>query len=158
MIKQLNKSCVIWVLVTETVGIVSGIISLPGMRMYNEFVAKAPLTPPAWVFAVVWPVLYALMAIGVCLVCRGGDVIESSRSLKLFLAQLIVNFFWSPIFFNTFSFGFSLVWILILWGLVLLMTVFFAKVSKIAACIQVPYIIWLSFAIYLNTSVWLLNR
>ena len=156
--KLLNKSCIVSVFITEIAGIVSGIISLPGMKTYNEFVVKAPLTPPGWVFVVVWPVLYALMAIGACLVCRRGDARRSSCSLNLFVTQLIVNFFWTPIFFNTFAFGFSLAWILILWCLVLLMTVCFAKVSKFAACIQVPYIIWLSFAIYLNAAVRLLNR
>lgn len=81
-----------------------------------------------------------------------------SRSLLLFLVQLTVNFFWSLIFFNLQAFGFALIWLILLWLLILEMILSFRKVDPFAALLQIPYFIWVSFAIYLNAGVWLLNR
>ena len=158
MKKLWNGLCFKWVLISEFVGVLSGLISMSGMERFDSLSVKAPLNPPGWVFALVWPILYALMGIGVCLVFKRGERDGVTSCANLFVVQLIVNFFWSPIFFNTSAFGFSLIWILLLWCMVLLMTVCFANISKIAALIQVPYIIWLSFAVYLNAAVWVLNR
>lgn len=78
--------------------------------------------------------------------------------LNLFAAQLIVNFFWSLIFFNAQAYGFSLLWLLLLWVLVLWMILTFQKVDPLAAKLQIPYLLWLTFAAYLNFGVWNLNR
>ena len=83
---------------------------------------------------------------------------ERSRSLNLFIAQLIVNFFWSLIFFNAQAFGFAFFWLLLLWVLVLLMILAFRQVDPLAAWLQVPYLLWLTFAAYLNLGVWILNK
>lgn len=77
--------------------------------------------------------------------------------LNLFIAQLVVNFFWSLIFFNLQAFGFAFAWLLILWVLVALMTVCFYLTDRLAAWLQVPYILWLTFAAYLCAGAWLLN-
>ena len=82
----------------------------------------------------------------------------SSRSVNLFIAQLIVNFFWSPIFFNAGAYGFALLWLLLLWILVLWMILSFRKVDQLAALLQIPYLLWLTFAAYLNCAVWALNK
>ena len=74
------------------------------------------------------------------------------------MAQLIVNFFWSPIFFNAQAFGFAFLWLVLLWVLVLLMILSFRKIDKTAAWLQIPYLLWLTFAAYLSFGVWLLNR
>ena len=118
---------------------------------------KAPLTPPGWVFSVVWTFLYALMGIGVCLVLKSEKTQGKSCCVNIFIAQLIVNFFWSLIFFNAQVFGGALVWLALLWILVLAMIICFSKINTTAAWLQVPYLIWLSFAAYLNAMVWLLN-
>lgn len=81
-----------------------------------------------------------------------------SRSLLLFLVQLAVNFFWSIIFFNRQAFGFALMWLILLWVLILWMICSFHKVDKIAAWLQMPYLLWVTFATYLNFGVWQLNR
>ena len=147
-----------WILAAEAVGILSGLLSRQGMQLYEQMTQKPPLTPPGIVFGLVWTVLYALMGVGAA---RVGAVPESrhrSRGLNLFVVQLVFNFFWSLIFFNARAYGFALVWLLVLWVLILLMTLSFAKVDKTAALLQIPYLLWVSFAAYLNYGVWQLNR
>lgn len=140
------------------VGALSGLLSMNGMEIYAQTVIKPALTPPGWLFPVVWTLLYTLMGISAARVWRTKDSPERSRGLNLYVAQLIVNFFWSLIFFNAQAFGFALIWLLLLWVLVLLMILQFYRVDKLAALLQIPYLIWLTFAAYLNLGVWVLNR
>ena len=147
-----------WIGLTEAVGLLSARLTRTGTEIYAEILQKPPLSPPGWVFGVVWPVLYALMGISAARIWAAPPSPERSRGLNLFVAQLIVNFFWSPIFFNAGAYGFALLWLLLLWGLVLLMILQFRKVDRTAALLQIPYLIWLTFAAYLNYGVWQLNR
>ena len=151
----MDKLCLKWVLISELTGIVSGLLSMEGMRIYDATVIKAPLTPPGWAFAVAWTIIYALMGIGICMVIRKENNRGRACCVNIFVAQLIVNFFWSLIFFNAQAFGGALVWLVLLWVLVLTMTICFSRISTTAAWLQVPYLLWLSFAAYLNTAVWL---
>lgn len=146
-----------WILLAEAVGALSAWLSRDGMRIYAELVQKPPLSPPGWVFGVVWSILYALMGIGAARIYLAPMSQARSRGLNLFIGQLIVNFFWSPIFFNAGAYGLALVWLLILWVLVALMMREFRKVDRAAAALQIPYLIWLTFAAYLNWGVWQLN-
>jgi tryptophan-rich sensory protein len=146
-----------WILIAEAVGALSGWLSREGAMFYSEMIMKPPLAPPGWVFPAVWTVLYALMGIGAARVWLTGDSAQRSMGLNLFIAQLIVNFFWSLIFFNLQAFGFAFFWLLLLWVLVLLMILAFYKVDLLAVWLQVPYLIWLTFAAYLSGAVWLLN-
>lgn len=152
------KSYAFWIGLSEAVGLLSGYLTRAGTRGYAEMLQKPPLSPPGWVFPVVWTVLYALMGIGAARVSRTPPSPARSRGLNLFVLQLAVNFLWSPIFFNAGAYGFALVWLLLLWGLVLLMILQFRKVDKTAARLQIPYLLWLTFAAYLNYGVWQLNR
>lgn len=138
-------------------GALSGWLTREGTQLFSETVAKPPLTPPSLVFPIVWGILYALMGIGAARISLTEPSEDRSRGLNLFVAQLIVNFFWSLIFFNAQAYGFAFFWLLLLWGLVLWMTLTFRKVDKIAAWLQVPYLLWLTFAAYLNFGVWRLN-
>lgn len=74
------------------------------------------------------------------------------------VTQLIVNFFWPLLFFNAQAFGFALLWLILLWVLVLLMILVYSRVDSLAAWLQLPYLLWLTFALYLNAGVWYLNR
>ena len=152
-----DKICIKWILLSELVGIASGLLSMRGMQIYQATAQKPPITPPGWVFPVVWSILYALMGIGMCMVVKSNSISSKSHCVNLFIAQLIVNFFWSLIFFNTQAFAGVLLWIFLLVFLVLLMTLCFAKTNILAAWLQVPYLIWLVFAACLNAMVWLLN-
>lgn len=156
--KQGNwKQCLKWIALTEAVGLLAGLLSREGTVLYQEYAVKPPLTPPGWVFGVVWTILYALMGISICRVLQAQNVVGGNRCLNLFFAQLIVNFFWPLLIFNAQAFGFALIWLALLWVLVLAMILCFYRVDPRAAWLQIPYLIWLTFAAYLNTGVWLLN-
>lgn len=148
------KTYVFWILIAEAVGGLSGLLSREGIKLFNATAAQPPLSPPQWVFPVVWAGLYALMGISAARIA----MTETRSGLNLFAAQLIVNFFWSLLFFNAQAYGFAALWLALLWVLVLLMILAFRKADKIAALLQIPYLIWLSFALYLNIGVWYLNR
>lgn len=147
-----------WILLAEAVGALSGWLTREGTQIYAQTIEKPPLSPPGWVFPVVWAILYVLMGIGAAKVYQAPASKTRSMGLNLFITQLVVNFFWSPIFFNLQDFGFSLLWLLLLWGLVLWMILAFRKVEPLAAKLQIPYLLWLTFAAYLNFGVWYLNR
>lgn len=147
-----------WILLAEAVGALSGWLTREGTQIYAQTIVKPPLSPPGWVFPVVWAILYVLMGIGAAKVYQAPASKTRSMGLNLFITQLVVNFFWSPIFFNLQDFGFSLLWLLLLWGLVLWMILAFRKVKPLAAKLQIPYLLWLTFAAYLNFGVWYLNR
>ena len=139
-------------------GLLSGLLSREGTALFSQLTAKPPLSPPGWLFPVVWTVLYALMGIGAARIWAAPKSRVRSRGLNLFIAQLIVNFFWSPIFFNARAYGLAFFWLLLLWALVFLMIREFRKVDKPAARLQIPYLLWLTFAAYLNWAVWQMNR
>ena len=146
-----------WVGIAEALGALSGFLSRKGMELYNINIVKPPLAPPEWVFPVVWGILFALMGIGAGRIYLAQDSGKRSRGLNLFVAQLIVNFFWSLIFFNLQAFGLAFVWLGLLWVLVAWMVLVFAQVDSVAAVLQIPYLLWLTFAGYLTAMVWLLN-
>lgn len=158
MMKKPWKTILFWVLLSEAVGFLAGLLSRDASQLYEMSVQKPPLSPPGWVFPVVWGILYALMGIGAGLVSLSPPSQPRSRGLNLMVAQLIVNFFWPLLFFNCQVYGFSLLWLLLLLALVVWMTWTFRKVSPLAALLQIPYILWLVFATYLNAGVWYLNR
>lgn len=156
-IRENRKIYLFWVLLTEAVGALAGWLTREGTGDYRNVIVKPPLSPPGVVFPIVWSILYALMGIGAAGICLEPDSTQRHRALNVFVAQLIVNFFWSLIFFNARAYGFALLWLLLLWVLVLWMILAFAKVDKRAALLQIPYLLWVTFAAYLNWGVWRLN-
>ena len=152
------KPYVISAVLAEGVGILSGLLSREGMEIFSAAAVQPPLSPPAILFPIVWTVLYALMGISATRVWLAPPSEERSRGLNLYAVQLIVNFFWSLIFFNAQRYGFAALWLILLWSLVLWMILTFRKVDPLAAWLQIPYLVWLTFALYLNTGVWYLNR
>lgn len=146
-----------WILLAEAVGGLSGWLTRDGAKAYSESIIQPPLSPPALVFPIVWGILFALMGIGAARIYLAPPSRERTNSLRIFLLQLAFNFFWSILFFNLQAFGAALVWLLILWGLILWMIVTFRKVDPLAAWMQIPYLLWVTFAAYLNYGVWMLN-
>ena len=120
-------------------------------------VEQPPLSPPSIVFPIVWAVLFALMGFGAARIYSAQASRARTHGLLLFLVQLAFNFFWSIIFFNLQNFGFALIWLIILWLLILWMIFSFRKVDSLAAWLQIPYLLWVTFAAYLNFGVWILN-
>lgn len=141
---------------SEITGVVSGLISRNGIQNYEEIMGSQ-LTPPAILFPIVWTILYALMGIGAARIWLSSPSSTRMAGLVIFFLQLAVNFLWSPIFFGLQAFGFALAWILLLWVLILLMIRSYWQVDKAAAVLQLPYLLWVTFAAYLNYIAWVLN-
>lgn len=148
----------IWIILSEAVGGLSGWLTRNGAQIYKTEVVKPPLTPPGIVFPIVWAVLFALMGIGAARIYLVPASAGRTRSLKLFFLQLLFNFFWSILFFNLQRYGLALIWLVILWVLILCMALSFRSSDKLAMWLQIPYLLWVAFAAYLNLGVWLLNR
>ena len=125
--------------------------------MYTQVIQRPPLSPPAMVFPIVWTVLFALMGIGVARIDLADPSPERTRSLRIYVLQLAVNFVWSILFFNFQRYGLALLWLVFLWVLIVWMIQSFRKVDSMAALLQIPYLLWVTFAAYLNFGVWQLN-
>lgn len=137
-------------------GGISGWLTREAMQTSYEAVKKSPLTPPGIVFPIVWSILYVLMGIGMALVW-GEEKEQKKQALGLWSVQLAMNFGWSLIFFNAQNYLLALVWLIVLWLLILAMTLVFYRIRRAAAFLQIPYLIWVAFAGYLNFVIWQLN-
>ena len=134
----------------------AGFLTKDSLANVCPLLEKSSLTTPGWVFPIAWTVLYLLMGIGMALVeARGGP--ERSRALTLFGIQLALNFGWSLLFFNSGAYLSALLCLIVLWVMILAMAGSFASVSRLAAWLQIPYLLWVAFAGYLNAAVWVLN-
>lgn len=138
-------------------GGLSALLTMGSMSSFEE-VRKPPLSPPGWLFPVVWTILFILMGIASYLVFTAEENTLRLPSLILYGVQLFLSFFWSIIFFNLEAYLFAFVWLLILWTLILLTTLMFYRISKPAGILMLPYLLWVTFAGYLNFGIFLLNR
>lgn len=147
----------IFVLSAELTGVLSSLISGGGRTLYSTL-EKPPLSPPGWVFPVVWTILYALMGISAFLIYHSdGEPVRVKSALRTYVLQLIVNFSWSIFFFRFEALWASVAVIAILIILVIAMIVKFAKIRPAAALINIPHLVWLLFAAYLNIATAILN-
>lgn len=156
--RHLWKRHLCWIALAEAVGALSGWLTGDGMELYKTSMAKPPLSPPGIVFPIVWTILFALMGLGAARISMALASSERSRSLRLFFLQLAFNFVWSIIFFHFQRFGLAFLWLALLWLLILWMILAFQAVDPPAAWLQIPYLVWVAFAGYLNLGVWILNR
>ena len=157
MIKNTKKSYLFWILIIEAAGLLSGLLSMEGMGEYAQTAVNPGFSPPAFFFPIVWTILYALMGIGIARI-RSTNSSERKQAEILFAAQLILNFFWPLIFFNAKAYGPALMLLMALWILVFAMLLAFQKLDNLAGKLQIPYLLWLSFAVLLNEQTWLLKR
>jgi len=134
------------------VGALSAFLSRSGMQGFSEL-TQPPLSPPGWLFPIVWTVLYVLMGIASYLVYLAKD----KNALKIYALQLVFNFFWSIIFFRFGAYLFAFIWLLCLWGTVLWTLIRFFKANKTAGKLLIPYLVWVTFAGYLNLGIYILN-
>ena len=136
-------------LISLGTGVIAGFLTFGSMAQYQEM--YHPLfSPPGWVFPVVWLFLYTLMGIASYRIYLKNPKAEV---LKLYLLQLAVNFFWPVFFFNLGWQLFAAVWLLVLWYLVFVMIKEFARIDEGAARLMIPYLVWLTFAAYLNIVI-----
>ena len=138
---------------------VGGLAALLTMGSMDDFKSlnQPPLSPPAWLFPVVWTILYTLMGISLFIITGKEKSEDRSQSIVLFAIQLFFNFMWSIIFFNFKLYFFAFIWLVALWALIILMILSFKKISPLAAYLNIPYLVWVTFAGYLNLAIALLN-
>ena len=151
------KPLIFAVLIPLFVGTLSALLSGGGMKAFASM-NQPPLSPPGWLFPVVWTVLYILMGIASYLVFTASAPPEQKRSaLTLYGIQLFFNFLWSIIFFSLQQYLLAFFWLLALWLLIYLTVHEFMKIRKNAGLLLLPYLLWVTFAGYLNFGIFLLN-
>jgi translocator protein len=149
------------VLLCEAAGGIGSVYTYEGVRDWYPSLEKPSFTPPGWVFAPVWTLLYAMMGLSLYLASqhsREGDNSVWRASRMLFGLQLGLNVLWSYVFFGRRAPGWAVVEILFLWVALAATIVAFLKISRTAALLLLPYLLWTSFAAVLNHSIWRLNR
>lgn len=152
------KKLIISLLISIGVGLLSGYLTKDSMKIF-ESLTKPQLSPPGILFPIVWSVLFTLMGISAYLIwTSNAPKSQKRRALTVFGLQLAVNFFWSIIFFNMGAYLFAFIWLLFLWVLIVSMIYLFGQISRTAAYLQIPYLLWVSFAGYLNIAIYLLNK
>ena len=149
------KALLISLLISLGVGALSGILTQNSVEVYGQL-NLPPLSPPSWVFPVVWTILFVLMGISAYIVYMSKSP-YTKGALAVYFLQLAVNFIWPFIFFSAQAYLFALIWLIFLWLLVIFMIKLFYEISPLAAKLQIPYLIWLTFAAYLNLMVVILN-
>ena len=149
---------IIAIIIPVAVGAISGFFTATGVESWYQTINKPSWNPPGWIFGPVWTTLYVMMGIALFLVWKSdsSDVLKKT-AIALFAIQLILNFFWSFIFFDQQQIGWALVEIIVMWFFILLTIFAFGNVSKLAAWLLVPYMSWVSFATILNYTIWKLN-
>lgn len=150
-------SLVAWIFLLVALG--AGVGILFGADAWYDGLLKPTFNPPASVFGPVWTALYALMAVALWLVWRGrhDDSAMRRTALRLFWVQFVLNMAWSPLFFGLHNPGLAFVDICLLWMAVLATALAFGKVRPLAGYLLVPYVLWVSFALVLNGTIWLMN-
>lgn len=149
------KPLLVNLLIPLAVGGASALLTQNFTDLYST-VKQPPFAPPGWVFPVVWTVLYLLMGTAAYLVWM-RDSTGRTGALFLYGLQLVFNFVWPLLFFNLQNYALAFFWLCALWLLILLTTIRFFKETRAAGWLMVPYLLWVTFAAYLNAGVWLLN-
>ena len=148
------KNLITCLAIPLAVGGLSALLTQNSMETFNSII-KPALAPPGWLFPVVWTILYIFMGIASYLVIMSQKPYDTA--LIVYSLQLIFNFFWSIIFFNLRKYLFAFIWLVLLWLLILQTALLFYKISKPAGYLMLPYLLWVTFAGYLNFSIYLLN-
>ena len=149
---------IISLIIPLAVGAVSSYFTIESVQGWYVTLSKPSFNPPNWIFAPVWTVLYIMMGIALFLVWKSTVALPIKRTaIILFSIQMLLNFFWSFIFFYLHQKAAALAEIILLWIFILATIIAFAKISKVAAWLLVPYIVWVSFAMLLTYSIWHLN-
>lgn len=149
---------IIFILICEIAGAIGSIFTIPAISSWYNIIHKPSFTPPSWLFGPVWLILYALIGIAAGLVWYAGLKKEGIKSaLIIFDIQLVLNVLWSFFFFGLRNTFYGLLDIISLWVVILATIIKFYKISKSAALLMIPYLLWTSFALLLNLYIWKLN-
>ena len=146
------------IFICQLAGIIGSFFTAPAISQWYAFLEKPSLAPPNWIFAPVWTTLFLLMGISLYLVWDKGIQLKKVRiAMVIFFVHLGLNILWSFLFFGLRSPFYGFIEILILWFFILLTIFSFFKVSKKAGLILLPYLVWTSFAAFLNFFIWRIN-
>jgi benzodiazapine receptor len=140
------------------VGAISGIATANNINNWYANLIKPSFNPPNYLFGPVWTLLYLLMGISFYLILNSSTKTKRASAIRLFWIQLFLNFIWSFLFFQFHFLGLALIEIGLMWLSILLMITSFYTLNKTAALLQLPYLLWVSFASLLNASIWFLNN
>lgn len=152
------KRLIIFLAIPLAVGALSAILTNGSMEQFSAL-KQPPLSPPAFLFPIVWTILFILMGVSSYLVMQSDAFRKNvNEALTIYGVQLFMNFFWTIIFFNMKTYLFAFVWLVILWVLIIIMCRSFYKISPLAGLLQLPYLLWTTFAGYLNLAIYFLNR
>lgn len=146
-----------WIALSEGIGALAGFLTREGVKWYSQYAKKPALTPPPAAFPIAWGILYALMGAGAARIAMEPPSEARTAALRTFYIQLGANFLWSILFFNFRAYGAAFVLLTALWALIVWMALSFARLDRTAALLQIPYLLWVFFAGYLNLGVWTLN-
>lgn len=150
------KSLIFHVALPLAVGGLAALITRDNMSVY-EAIVKPPFAPPPILFPIAWTILYVLMGVSAYMIDE-APYEERSAAKSVYYLQLVVNFFWPILFFNKRVFLISFIWLVLLWGLIIIMIYRFYQINRTAALLQIPYGLWVTFAGVLNFSIYWLNR
>ncbi len=140
-------------------GFLGSFVTMDSVTTWYSDLSRPFFTPPDWTFGVVWPILYVMMGISVFLIWNIGiNKRQVKVAIGLFVLQLVLNGLWTPIFFGLHMIAIALVEIVLLWAAILLTIKAFWRISKLSTFFLLPYLLWVSFAVVLNTAFWYLNR
>lgn len=139
-------------------GAIAGLYTADAIPGWYKTLNRPSFNPPDWLFGPVWTTLYILMGISLFLIWKQSASKERNLAIFVFLLQQALNFGWSFIFFYFNRIGFALIEIILLWINIIIMLVLFYKIKPIASYINIPYLIWVTFATILNAGYYLLNR
>jgi len=139
-------------------GTIAGIFTTEEIAVWYASLNKPSFNPPSHLFGPVWTALYILMGVSMFLIWNTPKTKLRQKALAVFGIQLFANFWWSILFFNFHTVFLAVIDILIMWFLIIYMISLFKKIKPIAAYLQIPYLLWVSFATVLNISIWYLNR
>lgn len=148
------KNLITCIAIPLAVGALSSLLTKNSMENF-AMLQKPAFAPPGFLFPVVWTILYVLMGIASYLVLMSRKT--TGNALLVYGIQLVFNFFWSILFFNLGLCMFAFLWLALLWLLILLTTILFYQILKPAGYLMIPYLLWVTFAGYLNLGICLLN-
>jgi tryptophan-rich sensory protein len=139
------------------IGAVAGIFTSEAVPEWYATLNRPSFSPQNWLFGPVWTTLYILMGFSFFLIWKQDASIHRKRAIIVFLLQLVLNFAWSFIFFYFNKIGLALIEIVVLWISIILMLIVFFKLKPMAAYLNIPYLLWVTFASILNTGYYFLN-
>ncbi|MDK2967836.1 TspO/MBR family protein [Lacrimispora sp.] len=150
-----RKKLIFFLVLPLAVGALAGFLTKNSMMLYKDLNRPA-LSPPGWIFSIVWTILYLLMGLGSYIIAQSSSP-RRKEALRLYAIQLSLNFIWSLVFFNLQNYLLAFLILLLLWYFIIRMITAFWHVNQTAAILQIPYLLWVTFAGYLNLAIVLLN-